>query len=342
MSESEQTKPRRSPFYWIFLILVVIALGMSILLNIGLGAALMVSAPGMPHLDGEETAVDQFPEFDEEWSYGDGEAKVVRMLLSGLITRDGEAGLLHAGRDMIEDLTLAIRAATADGDVRAIILEVDSPGGAITPSDELYNELMRFKQSAEGRKVVIFMRDLAASGGYYVALAGDRLIAQPTTVVGSIGVIMQSLNWKTLSDKIGVTDTTIKSGDNKDLLNPFQPTNAQQIALLQDMIDAMHARFRGLVGMHRGIDDENLKTLADGRVFTATQALEHNLIDEIGYWDDAVASTAELLGVDAVKVVRYYRPYEFWDYLMAIRNPIDLIRSGLIEPPSRPQYLWRP
>lgn len=341
MSETEQPKRKSSPFYWVFLVLLILALAMSIFLNIGLGVAVMVASPVMTH-HGDETPVDQFPEFDEEWSYGTGDVKVVRMLLSGIITRDGEAGVFHAGRDMIEDLSLAIRAATHDEDVQAILLEVDSPGGGITPSDELYDALMRFKSSREGRKVVVYMRDLAASGGYYVALAGDWLVAQPTTVVGSIGVIMQSLNWKTLSDKIGVTDTTIKSGANKDLLNPFRETNAVQIALLQEMIDNMHTRFRGLVGLHRGLSEDELKTLADGRVFTSAQALDYKLIDEIGYWDDAVASTARLLDVSDVKIVRYYKPYEIWDYLMEIKNPLKTIRSAMSGASHTPQYLWQP
>jgi protease-4 len=243
--------------------------------------------------------------------------------------------------DKIEELIRAIRAATHDEEVRAIILEVDSPGGGITPSDEVFHALSLFKQSDEGRKVVVYMRDLAASGGYYVAMAGDWLIAQPTTVIGSIGVIMQTLNWKEFSDKIGITDTTIKSGENKDLLNPFRESNPEQIALLQQMIDLMHGRFKSIVSASRGIPEEQVDALADGRIFSADQALALTLIDQLGYWDDVVAKTAELLGEPTIKVVRYYQTLSFWDFVMTVKSPLADPFANLRQSPKL-QYLWRP
>jgi protease-4 len=336
--ENEPVKKRSTVGYWICIILLFIALGVSMFLNLGMGVALLATSPTTGSSD---TAVDEFPQLEEEWSYGTGDVKVVRMQLSGVITRESEAGLFETPIDRIEELILMIRAARNDEEVKAIILEVDSPGGGITPSDELYTELMRFKESAEGRKVIVLMRDLAASGGYYVAMAGDWLIAQPTTVVGSIGVIMQTLNWKVLSDKIGVTDTTIKSGDNKDMLNPFRESNPEEIALLQKMIDAMHNRFRGIVATSRGLDAATLEDVTDGRIFTSDEALELKLIDQIGYWNDTVAKTAEVLGVDAIKVVRYYQTYSFWDFIAGIKHPLASPLARLNQGPSF-QYLWKP
>ena len=263
------------------------------------------------------------------------------MDLTGFITRESEAGFFEAPRDKIEDIIRAIRAARNDPEVKAIILEVDSPGGGITPTDEVYHELMTFKKSDEERKVVVFVRDLAASGGYYVAMAGDWLIAQPTTVVGSIGVIMQTLNWKGLSDRIGISDTTIKSGDNKDLLNPFNETDPEQVKMLQEMVDRMHNRFKSIVAEGRNIDVEHLNKLADGRIFSADQALELNLVDQIGYWDDAVNKTAELLGVHSVKVIRYYQKQSFWDMFVGVRSPIPPTLQSFKQRPSF-QYIWRP
>jgi len=337
--ENEPVKKRSTVGYWICIILLFIALGVSMFLNLGMGVALLATSPTT--IGDSDTAVDEFPALEEEWSYGTGDVKVVRMQLSGVITRESEAGLFEAPVDRIEELIMMIRAARNDEEVKAIILEVDSPGGGITPSDELYVELMRFKEGAEGRKVVVLMRDLAASGGYYVAMAGDWLIAQPTTVIGSIGVIMQTLNWKVLSDKIGVTDTTIKSGDNKDMLNPFRESNPEEIALLQKMIDSMHDRFQGIVATSRGIDSTALKNIADGRIFTSDEALNLKLIDQIGYWDDVVTKTAELLGVDAIKVVRYYQNYSFWDYFAGIKHPLASPLARLNKGPSF-QYLWKP
>ncbi|HMO50387.1 MAG TPA: signal peptide peptidase SppA [Kiritimatiellia bacterium] len=339
---TDQPVKTRAPaiLYWLFTIALMLILGFSIFLNVGLGIALVLTSPSWSAT--EEFAADEFPAFEEEWSFGAGEVKAVRMELSGLITRESEAGWFEPPRDKIEDLRLAIRAASHDDAVKAIILELDTPGGGITASDEIYAELLRFKAGDPDRRVVIFMRDLAASGGYYIAMAGDWLIAQPTTVLGSIGVIMQTLNWKGLSERIGVTDTTIKSGDNKDLLNPFRESDPAQLAMLQEMIDRMHERFRGLVSAGRGIDPEQLRQLADGRIFTADQALDLKLIDQVGYWSDVVTKTAELVGADQVKIVRYYRTQRFWDYVAGIRLPFRGAWPRIASPAPTFQYLWQP
>ncbi len=340
MTDSSEKRRRPSILYWIFTISLILMLGVSIFINMGLGIALSLSPHGLT--EEPERAVDEFPGFDEEWSYGDGEVKVVRLELTGFIMRGEEAGLFEPPHDRMEDLMRAIRAAAHDAEVKAIILETDSPGGSVTTSDEIYYELLRFKASGEGRKVVIYMRDLAASGAYYVAMAGDWLIAQPTTIVGSIGVIMQTLNWKGLSERIGVTDTTIKSGENKDLLNPFREADTNQLALLQGVIDRMHERFRGIVSAGRGIPAEELSSIADGRIFSSGEALELKLVDQIGYWNDAVARTAELLGVPSVKVIRYYQEQSFFDYLLSAKNPVQLWRQSLTRDVSRLHYLWQP
>lgn len=339
---SEQTEKRRRPsvLYWIFTIGVVLALGVSIFMNVGLGLALSLASG--KHASEPETPIDQFPEFDEEWSYGTGTVKVVRMELTGFIMRESESGWFEPEMDQVTRLLLAIRAATHDPEVKGIILEVDSPGGSVTASDELYHELMRFRAAGEDRKVVIYMRDVAASGAYYVAMAGHWLIAQPTSIIGSIGVLMQTLNWSQLSDRIGITDTTIKSGDNKDLLNPFRATDTNQVALLQEVIDQLYDRFRGIVASNRGFEEAQLEVLADGRIFAAGRALQENLIDQIGYWDEAVAKTAELLGVSDVKVVRYYQEYSFFDYLFGSVKFDRLLPGALTDRTPRLQYRWQP
>jgi protease-4 len=191
--------------------------------------------------------------------------------------------------------------------------------------------------------VVVFMRDLAASGGYYVAMGGTWLIAQPTTVLGSIGVIMQTLNLKGLSEKIGITDVTIKSGANKDLLNPFTEVDPAQRALLQEMIDAMFEHFLSVVAKNRpAIPADRLRALADGRLFVSQQALDLKLVDQIGYWEDALAKTAELLGVESVKVIRYKQPIDFFTWLMSVRNPIRPERWLASHARPRFLYLWAP
>lgn len=326
----------RKSFPWL---LVCISAGLLLTLLLAILAHGFISFLGSA--SAYDYAIDQYPAFTEEWSFGEGETKAVRIALEGVLFRESTDGLFGSRYDKIEEVLRQIRAAGNDEGVRAVILEVDSPGGAITPSDEIYHALRTFRDSQEGRVVVVFVRDMAASGAYYAAVAGNHLIAEPTAIVGSIGVIMQTLNWKVLSEKIGLTDTTIKSGQNKDLLNPFHDVPEEQRALLQQMIDAMHARFVEIVARERGLEPAALATLADGRIFTAEAAKEQRLIDEIGYWEDAVARTAALLDEESISVVRYLSTPDFWEWLGEVRNPLaPLMRGGGVSP--RPLYLWNP
>ncbi|HAS84181.1 MAG TPA: signal peptide peptidase SppA [Verrucomicrobia bacterium] len=199
----------------------------------------------------------------------------------------------------------AIRRATYDPEVRAIIMEIDSGGGGITASDILYNAMLNFRAADTTRQVITLCGDMAASGAYYIALASDHIIAHPTTVTGSIGVIIQGLNFRELAQRHGVADMTFKSGANKDLLNPLGESSAAQQAIVQNVVDDMHKRFVSLVATRRKIPETALVPLTDGRIFTASHALELELIDEIGYWEDAVNRTATLLGVPDICVYRY-------------------------------------
>jgi protease-4 len=321
------------------IVLLAIALAVSVLMNLGMGVSRLAhSAGGIKKHTLKHGGEDEFPKLSEKWSYGSGDTKVARIALAGVISRASEGSLFGATEDLVSRVSAQIRQARNDEEIKAIILEVDSPGGGVTPSDELWNELKEFRASAEDRKVIVFMRDLCASGGYYVSAAGDWLIAEPTTIVGSIGVIMSTLNMKGLSEKIGIKDVTIKSGANKDLLNPFSEVNPEQLALLQQMIDASYARFFNIVKESRNFDEAKLKALADGRIFDAGEALKEGFIDQIGYWDDAIAKTAELLGVDAVKVIRYESEPSLFQLLTSAKNPLRLPESH----GPRLQYLWSP
>ncbi len=335
--------PRRKTHtaVWLLVILLCVLLIGSLLLNAGLSGALKqkIGARKVTH----EHAVDEFPDLTEVWSYGEGDVKAARIAVEGVILREAEQGLFATPMNMVDSVLAQIRTARADSDVRAIILEVDSPGGGITASDEIYRALVDFRESDTNRVVVVFMRDLAASGGYYVSMGGNWLIAQPTTVLGSIGVIMQTLNLKGLSEKIGVTDVTIKSGENKDLLNPFTEVDPKQRALLQEMIDGMFEHFLAIVAENRPmIPSSKLRAMADGRLFVSRQALNLQLVDQIGYWEDALAKTAELLGVDSVKVVRYEQHLDFWTWLMTVRSPIQPTRWLSAHTRPRFLYLWAP
>ncbi len=322
--------------YWIAIVLLSIALFWSVIFNVGALALFGWGSQGQTY----EYPVDQAPEFDEIWSYGSSQAaenKVVRIDLSGVIMRGEHERFFGRDPDMVESVLSQILAARNDPDVKAILLEVDSPGGAITPSDEIYAALQMFRYSAEGRKVMVFIRDLGASGAYYAAMAGDYIIAEPTAIVGSVGVIMQSFNMKELGDKIGLKSVTIASGKNKDMLNPFEEVNPQHINMLQGLIDEMQDRFASIVMESRGLES---RELLDGRIFTAEKALENGLIDGVGYWLEAVEALRDLLGAEELYIVRYSEKQGFFDALLGARTP-RLPSLQTVETP-RFLYQWKP
>jgi protease-4 len=318
---------------WVAIAILALLLFGSIITNVGLTAALF----GGPAAAGYDRPVDEEPVFEEIWSYGYGDVKVVRIDLTGIIMRGRRERLFGYEPDMVEITLSQIRAATIDPAVEAILLEVDSPGGGVTPSDEIYAALEHFKTVQEDRVIMVFIRDLGASGAYYASMAGDYIMAEPTAIVGSVGVLMQTLNMKGLGEKIGMSSVTIKSGDNKDMLNPLEEVDPAHVALLQELVDSMQERFASIVEDSRGLDS---RALLDGRVFTAEQAREHNLIDGIGYLQDAVERLAELLDVDEIYMVRYYEKRGFFDSLMASRMP-QLPDLNTMQAP-RLLYLWKP
>ena len=331
-------KCRHWPF-WIVILALAAVLGLSLLINLAAVGILEGNRErAVPAGEGK----DEFPQFTETHSYGAGTTKVARLWYTGILTRELDGDWLGAV-DPVEECLRQIRAARQDAQVAAILLEVDSPGGDVTAADEIHRELQLFKASREDRRIVVLVHDLAASGGYYISVPADRIIAQPTALIGSIGVILQTLNIQGLSEKIGVTDTTIKSGKNKDLLNPFHPADPEQIALLQAAIDAMHERFVDLVAKGRHLKKADLRPLADGRIFTAEEALKLRLIDEIGYWDEAFDATCDLLGTDDLYVITYETEKTFLETLLGARARLPGLHA-LFSAAATPRrsYLWRP
>ena len=318
---------------WIAISILALMLFGSFLTNIGLTAALFSGSSS----SGFDYPQDSEPSFDEIWSSGYGETKVVRIGLNGVIMRGQNERLFGYEPDMVESILTQIRCATLDETVRAIILEVDSPGGAVTPSDEIYAALEQFKRDDEERMIMVFVRGIGASGAYYAAMAGDYIIAEPTSIVGSVGVIMQTINMKGLGEKVGLSSVTIASGANKDMLNPFEEVNPQHIAMLQELVDSMQERFASIVEQSRGLENRDL---LDGRVFHAGQALQHNLIDGVGYWQDAIDKLTFLLDVEDVYVVRYHREVSFFESLMGAKMPA-LPDFNAVQSP-RFLYLWKP
>lgn len=282
---------------------------------------------------------DAFPALTEIWSEGQGDTKVVRIPLSGVILLGAEPGFF-GGISSADLARRGIRRATIDPAVRALILEVDSGGGGITASDILYHELLRFKQAQPGRKIIVLCGDIAASGAYYVALAADIILAHPTTITGSLGVMIQTLNIRDLGQFLGIRDVTIKSGENKDLLNPFGEMSNEQLDMLQDVVDAMHERFKQLIVQSRNLPPETVAELADGRIFTAAHAVELGLVDDIGYWDDAVRRLKDMLETEDIIIYRYEQAFSLRQFL---RGTSYLRPAAWLENLQSPRlmYQWR-
>lgn len=273
--------------------------------------------------------VDEFPELDEVWAYGSGENKVIHIRLSGMISLGYKTGLLSPPGDT-EMALMSIRRATKDEEVMAIIIELDSGGGGITSSDIIYQALTDFKKEKHGRQIVALCGDLTASGAYYIALAADHIIARPTTVTGSIGVLVHGINLLGLANKLGIEGITVKSGNNKDMLNPLSEFTESQRLMLQEVVDELHSRFSNLVAKRRDLPIELVNEFADGSVFTASHAQKLGLIDEIGYWKDAMTRTAEVLGTDRIIVYRYEQPFSFSSLFKSKSgwNPASMLESA--------------
>ncbi|KPK03045.1 MAG: hypothetical protein AMK71_00065 [Nitrospira bacterium SG8_35_4] len=181
-----------------------------------------------------------------------------------------------------------------DASVKAIILRINSPGGAVAPAQEIYNEILKVK---EKKKVIVSMGAVAASGGYYIAAPADRIVANPGTLTGSIGVIMELPNVSGLMEKIGIQTQVIKSGRHKDLASVFKSLTPQEREILQAVLDDVHDQFIEAVSQARDMKFDDIKELADGRIFTGKKALELGLIDELGNMEDAIMIAGKLSGI---------------------------------------------
>jgi protease-4 len=181
-----------------------------------------------------------------------------------------------------------------DDSIKAVILRVDSPGGAVAPSQEIHDEVIRV---AAKKPVVVSMASVAASGGYYVSIPAHRIVANPGTITGSIGVIMQLTNLEELYGKLGLKSLVVKSGEHKDIASPFRPMSSEDRKILQGVIDDIYDQFVSAVAEGRNLPVEKVRNLADGRIFTGRQAKEIGLVDELGGMQDAVGIAKDLAGI---------------------------------------------
>lgn len=244
--------------------------------------------------------------------------------LEGVIMSGYSGFLSAAGTD---DILRQLHDAAEDPDIGALVIRINSPGGTVAASQELYQEALRVKES--GKKLVVSMGDVAASGGYMVSCAADKIVANPGTTTGSIGVIMEFQNIEGLYDKLGLKENVIKSAPHKDIGSPTRPMTEDERAILQDMINEMYGQFVDIVAKGRHMDVEEVKKLADGRVYTGTQAKKLGLVDEIGNYYDAIKIAADLAGIKGKPVIKEYGKKTA---LEALLSGVKSIVNTLLDP----------
>lgn len=275
--------------------------------------------------------------------------KILVIDVAGMISTLGQNNLLNREGDVLSQVYYRLDQTSRDKWIRGIILRLDTPGGEVTSSDIIYHEILRFKKKT-GLPVVGLMMGVAASGGYYIASACDYVIAHPSTITGSIGVISFFPNVGELFAKVGVKTQVIKSGEMKDAGSPFRDMSQEEQKVFQGIIDELYERFLQVVYEKRkaAISEAELRKIADGRVYTALQALRLHLIDEVGYFDVALAKILSLAALKEAKVVAYtYYPSRKTNLYASQLNKPELFEGKSIEDvlptlKSGFYYLWLP
>ncbi|OQY05893.1 MAG: hypothetical protein B6I25_04975 [Planctomycetales bacterium 4572_13] len=310
-------------FFTIVLVLSILANGFMLLAMLGMGA--VIATAGGSTNDGivEKTLVD-----------GDRSSKIAVINIEGVI--NGE---------MSQWVQKQLKTAEDDGHVKALIVRIASPGGGVSSSDQIHYYISRFKKHTN-KPILAFMQSIAASGGYYSAVACDKIMAEPTVITGSIGVIMNHLVIKgLLEEKLGIDPVTIKSGPRKDWPSMFNETTDEEKQYLMDrVITPAYDRFVELVyeGRKDVLSAEQVRELADGSIYTAQQALDNKLIDAVGYLDDAIYKAEQMAQISDTKVVTYEELFSFWSMMGAQSKGTINIESEILEKIAAPRlmYLW--
>ena len=228
-----------------------------------------------------------------------------------------------------------------DKSIKAIILRINSPGGGVAASQEIYEEVKRTRDS--GKIIVVSMGSIAASGGYYIAVGSSLIVANPGTLTGSIGVIAQFISIKDLAEKLGITQTTIKSGSLKDAGNPFRQMNDTDKAYFQEVVDNSFSQFLDVVAKERKMSKETLLPYANGRVFTGLQAKEYGLIDSLGTFEDAIRITGKMAGIEGEpRIVREKKKFSLFEEIIGSKmEDVTQLKEKLFEEPIL-QYKFAP
>ncbi len=284
--------------------------------------------------------------YEEEYVSGTGPDKIAVVPVDGTIAAaDSSTGDLQPTTTP-EGLAAALRQAGGDASVAAVVLEVNSPGGGVTASDEMHQSILDFREQT-GKPVVVSMGDVAASGGYYISTAADRIVANETTLTGSLGVIFTLTDFSELADRYGVEQEVVKSGEFKDMGSSFRDLTPEEREILQSIVDESYDEFVGVIVEGRGLPEERVREIADGRVYSGEQAKELGLVDSFGGLDEAAEVSRDLANVREATVVRYVEKPTFFETLMARFAPqepevLQIAEEAGLTLEPKPYYLYLP
>jgi protease-4 len=267
-------------------------------------------------------------ESDEEYSSGSGGTIAIVELKEPIVSS--------------ESIVRQFKKYREDNSVKAIVFRVESPGGGVSASQEIYEEVKKTRDS--GKPVVVSMGSVAASGGYYVSLGASKIVANPGTLTGSIGVISEFLNFNQLFNKIGIGSTTVKSGKFKDTGSPYRPFSEEDKKYFQETIDDVYQQFLHVVEIERKLSPAKAKELADGRVFTGKKAYEFGLIDTLGTYEDAISIAAALAGISGTpRLIKERKKEKLLDVLMgSVKNEISGLKEEVLNQPILQYKLTQP
>jgi protease-4 len=242
------------------------------------------------------------------------------------------SGIIEDSRDIVDQ----IKKYREDKEIKAVLVRIESPGGAVAPSQEIYREI---RKTVPEKTVVSTMGTLAASGGYYIACAAHKVVANPGTVTGSIGVIMMFPNMEDLLGKIGLKEVVIKSGKYKDIGSPSRTMTEEEIGLLQETIDDVYRQFVQAIADGRGMEFDEVQKIADGRIFSGRQAKDLGLVDELGGFEDALDLAVSLAGIKGKPKIVQEKIRDRWWRDLLLGRVLGLFQDRLNFPMGL-QYLW--
>jgi len=307
---SQSPPPRRRTGWIVYAVIITFFLFLSVVANLALFGWVF----GKGH--GSGISITRNNRYQEEFVDGDEDAKdkIAVIYVSGIIS-SAEDGYASEG-GMVADIEDQLQQAIDDKHVKAVILRINSPGGEVVASDEIYQAIVAAREKKPDMKIVASIDTVGASGAYYIAVGADYIIANELSITGSIGVIMESFTYGDLADKIGIKFYTFKSGKYKDIMNPAREPTEDEKALVQGLIMEVYEKFVGIVADERGMKVDELKNgLADGRILSGKQALAAGFVDDVGYFEDAIDKAEDLAKIKKAKVIRYAQPFSIRNFL---------------------------